>query len=301
MFGTGDVFHYVQCAECECLQLVDPPTDWSRYYPDGYYAFGLPPERAGIRKYLRLLRNAGTFTGQPPHGRLLAMAMPYPIHGAENWFRCIANTRALRILDVGCGTGMVVRDLAEIGFTSVLGVDPYIAADIEYPFGARVRKAFVHEIEGSFDLIMLHHSLEHISDQLATMQAIAARLSDDGWCIIRVPTVSSWAWEYYRENWIQLDAPRHFFLHSFKSLERLGAASGLELVQANYDSTELQLTGSELYRRGVPLTELATSYTRAERRRFRRRAEELNSQRRGDQIVCYFRHSRQATPIAARP
>jgi len=37
-----------------------------------------------------------------------------------------------------------------------------------------------------------------------------------GWCVIRIPTVSSFAWEHYREQWVQLDAPRHFFLHKVR-------------------------------------------------------------------------------------
>jgi hypothetical protein len=32
MFGFRDEFAYWQCQECECLQIVNPPSDLSKYY-----------------------------------------------------------------------------------------------------------------------------------------------------------------------------------------------------------------------------------------------------------------------------
>jgi hypothetical protein len=103
---------------------------------------------------------------------------------------------------------------------------------------------------------------------------------------VRIPTVSSEAWEEYREYWVQLDAPRHLYLHSVESLSRLARLVGLRVDKVTYDSTALQFEGSELYRRGGTLRELsASTFTRRERREFSRRAKRLNATNRGDQAA----------------
>lgn len=57
---------------------------------------------------------------------------------------------------------------------------------------------------------MFHHSFEHIADPFETLCSVR-RLLSSGTCLIRIPIVDSWAWENYGVNWIQIDAPRHFF------------------------------------------------------------------------------------------
>ena len=37
MFGFGDEFEYVECAQCGCLQIRSYPADLSKYYPSNYY------------------------------------------------------------------------------------------------------------------------------------------------------------------------------------------------------------------------------------------------------------------------
>jgi hypothetical protein len=71
-------------------------------------------------------------------------------------------------------------------------------------------------------------------------------------------------------------------------LRILGERAGLTLEAVEFDSTELQFTGSELYRRDRPLTSGTTSFSRAEIRRFRARARALNAEGRGDQAAFYF-------------
>jgi hypothetical protein len=84
-----------------------------------------------------------------------------------------------------------------------------------------------------------------------------------------------------------------------ESLRRLGAAAGLVLEHVEYDSTEFQFIGSELYRQDRTLAELPTAFPAARRRRFRRMAAALNRQGRGDQAAFYFRKA-PAEPGARR-
>lgn len=239
---------------------------------------------------MRVMRNKGTFlVDADPLSRMLAGRMSYPIAGARNWFRTAGVKRDARILDVGCGDGMIVQDLSEIGFRDVLGIDPFLAIERDVDGGGRLRKANILEMNDKFDVIMMHHSLEHAPDQVAMLAAVARCLTTTGVAIVRIPVVSSWAWEHYGVNWVQADAPRHFCLHSIKSLELACAKSGLRIDRLGYDSTGFQIAGSELYVRDIPLTQLSSEYSAEQRAEFDQRAAQLNGEQRGDQIVCYLR------------
>jgi hypothetical protein len=107
------------------------------------------------------------------------------------------------------------------------------------------------EIDGRFDLIMFNHSLEHVADQVGMLRTARLRLADGGRVLVRVPVLGL-AWDVYGVDWIQLDPPRHFVIHSEDSMRRAAQAAGLAVESISYDSTPFQFWGSELYESGVP-------------------------------------------------
>jgi hypothetical protein len=157
----------------------------------------------------------------------------------------------------------------------------------------KVEKARIEELDPGqkWDLIMFHHSFEHIADARSTLAAASERLAPRGKCLIRLPLVSSWAWRHYGTDWVQLDAPRHIYLHSELSLATLGAQCGLAIRDSFWDSTELQFWGSEQLKRGIAVMSpksygvnpSESGFSRHDIEGFRRRARELNDQRMGDQ------------------
>ena len=79
------------------------------------------------------------------------------------------------------------------------------------------------------------------------------------------------------------------FLVEAVTLTGIGASVGLVLDNVIHDSTEFQFLGSELYRKDCTLDELGTAFSKRERRRYRRLAQRLNAEQRGDQAAFYFR------------
>jgi len=309
MFGLRERFDYFQCSLCGCLQIAEIPQDMSRFYPSDYYSFEPIAElrRTGkwdIKEHLKKVRDRSLVFNTGLLGRLLGLVFKSHVIDKEVISRCFINfklhtvcTTKSKILDVGCGAGQLLYMLQQAGFKNLLGVDPFIEEEIHYAGGLRILKKMTSEIEDQFDLIMLHHSLEHMWDQNQIASDIFRLLSDCGLCIVRIPLASSWAWEHYKENWVQLDAPRHFFLHSVKSFEMLLKRCGLYIEKIIYDSNEFQFTGSERYVRDIPLrndccydikSELLV-YSQKEIDNFRKQAEELNASQRGDQAAFFIR------------
>src|SRR5690606_30281969 len=117
----------------------------------------------------------------------------------------------------------------------------------------RVLKKSVFEIEGVFDFIMLHHSFEHMENPREVLGRLHELLADDGTLLIRVPVAGSYAWRTYGVNWVQLDAPRHLFLHTPQSMRLLAAQAGFAVEEVTYGSIDSQFWGSEQNLRGIPL------------------------------------------------
>jgi SAM-dependent methyltransferase len=291
MFGTNEPFDYFQCRRCGCLQIVEIPSDLSRHYPDGYYSHQAVQEAGGVRRFLLLLRNRYALHGRGVLGKALYIKHP---NTDLYSLRRIAPSLKSRILDVGCGSGRLLLSLRELGFQNLLGIDPFNPADLEYGCGVIVRKMPIAKVEGRWDVVMLHHSFEHLELPGPALKAVANLLADDGWCIVRVPVVSSFAWEQYGVQWVQLDAPRHLFLHSEESMRHLAGQSGLELAHIEYDSTAFQFWGSERYAKGIPLqgnraVPNDNLFSRSEMKSFKRKARQLNMDGAGDQAIFYLR------------
>jgi SAM-dependent methyltransferase len=286
MFGLLDSFAYVECAGCGCVALLEPPADLARYYPTDYCSFRA--KEVGLRGLAKKLRVQAYFGHGLGVGSWIAQRYPRPDLAA---MARMAVPKDHRILDVGCGGGKLLLELNTLGYKDLTGTDPFIESDIDYCNGVRVKKCFLRDLERtektSWDLILFHHSFEHMPDQIETLQAAVRLLAPNGNCVIRVPVIG-YAWEKYGTNWVQLDPPRHFFLHSEKSLRLLAQKAGLKVKSVEYDSNEFQFWGSELYRRGIALrTEGAPRrfFSANQIRNFKKKSDDLNATRRGDQAV----------------
>lgn len=296
MRGEGSAFPYFQCPDCGCLQIVAPPADLARYYGADYYSFG--SEWIGVygnpvKRWIARQRNLYAITGAGLTGRILYRFWPrIPL----TCLRRIDLRPDSRILDVGCGTGSMLMALKEAGFDHVHGIDPFIEKEIRYPNGLIIEKKPIEAATDAWDLVMFNHSLEHIQDQQGTLALAAGLLVPGGMCMVRIPTVSSYAWEHYGADWAQLDAPRHLYLHSRESLARAARQAGLRVIDQLYDSSSFQFWGSEQYRRDVALTSpnsfqvnpRASLFSRRDISRFSKEAKRLNASGRGDQAAFYL-------------
>ena len=295
MFGIRENFTYFQCSACNCLQIADIPADMSRYYPSDYYSFslGLKAENP-VKEFIKNHRNKYAVLNDSIIGKLLYNYFPNETYKTLSLLNLTKDTS---ILDVGCGNGALLHSLKEIGFKTLQGADPFIESEIIYPNGLKIAKQSIHEVKGKWDVIMLHHSFEHMSDPAETLRSIERLLSPTGCCLIRIPTASSFAWQHYSTNWVQLDAPRHFFLHSLESMDLLVKQSGLYIDKVVFDSNSFQFWGSEQYIKDIPLFDTksyavnknGSVFSNSEIKTFEEKARELNKNKQGDSGAFFIR------------
>lgn len=214
-FGTRKEFEYFECESCQCLQIVKIPENMGEFYGREYYSF----ERPEIR-------------------------MPSTADRIET-----------RVLDVGCGAGGWLMEQQSKGYINLFGCDLFIDTDIHYEPYIHIKKCTIHEMQGSFDFIRLKDSFEHMGDPYETLISIRRLLSQEGVCLISMPVFPNMAYDVFKEDWYEWDAPRHLFIHSVKSMEYLCHEAGLKIKNIEFNSGDLQFITSLLYREGIPYME----------------------------------------------
>lgn len=107
-----------------------------------------------------------------------------------------------RVLEVGCGTGGVLRKLSEVcRWGEVFGCDLYPEA-VEFARKKSGCFVFANDIMnpptemGQFDLVCFFDVLEHLPDESQTLRALRSFLKADGRLILSVPAHSS-LWSYF--------------------------------------------------------------------------------------------------------
>ncbi len=296
MFGTGENFEYFECAGCGCLQIKEIPGNLERFYPDDYLFFQKAHSLTDnpVKSFLKHQRAEYCLNRNNISGGLLAKIFGIPEYYA--WFNKTRTGFDSKILDVGCGAGNLLINLRKEGFINLAGVDSFIKKDIFYENGINIFKKELSEIKEQFALIMLIHSFEHMQKPLEALKELYRLLKPEGYILLRIPVAGSFAWRTYGVNWVQIDAPRHFFIHTKKSINLLAGQVGFQVADAVFDSTGFQFWGSEQYAKNIPymddrsyaINPKKSIFTKKQIGIFKNKALELNKKQDGDSACFYL-------------
>jgi 2-polyprenyl-3-methyl-5-hydroxy-6-metoxy-1,4-benzoquinol methylase len=286
-YGTREIFNYNFCNTCHCLQIKDTPNDMRQYYKSDFYELNNNTKK--FKSFKNAIRKM-LIIWHPENLSFLFYFLRryYPLF----WiYRKLELNRKTTVLDVGAASGQNVIDLRSIGINSV-GIDPFIDKDIITNGKLIVKKTNIYEVIDRYDVITFHHSFEHMPDQLRVLLKAKSLLKKDGKILIRIPTTSSLAFERFKENWFQLDAPRHLYLHSHKSIDLLAKSAKMKVKDLWCDSNEMQFIISEQYSRDIPYNDLRSyivdpkesNFDRNTIISFKNMSKRANKENRGDQI-----------------
>jgi SAM-dependent methyltransferase len=157
-------------------------------------------------------------------GRLLDGAQAYKPSGS--------------LLDVGCGTGHLLRLARARGYT-VGGCDisPWATAYAR-DAGLEVRTGTLeslHYPSHAFDIVTVSHTLEHVPHPLSFLQEVRRVLAADGLLVIAVPNFGSVMAQTLRTRWAGLLPDQHLWHFTPATLRLLLSHGGFRPLRVSSD------------------------------------------------------------------
>lgn len=290
MLEVNESFDYLECSKCGCLQIKEIPISMERYYKEDYYSFRKNNLNFLIKKIVNK-RNEYCLFRNNFLGKIINKYYPNELLSILGDLKIDTNSK---ILDVGCGYGRFLNNLNELNFKKLVGIDPYLKKET-CEKNLNIFKKSIHQLPDNqkFDIIIFSHSFEHIKDQKETLKKAYKLLSPHGYCIISMPVKNEYIWNLYGVNWVQIDAPRHFFIHTIKSLEFLTDQINFNIENIVFNSTEFQFWGSEQYKHAISPTSKNSYlinpknsiFTSNDIKKFKNKAMKLNKIQLGDQAI----------------
>jgi 2-polyprenyl-3-methyl-5-hydroxy-6-metoxy-1,4-benzoquinol methylase len=206
------------CHECRLHVTAPspPPSIVERYYPRGYYGSG--KRFTGIVEWL------------------LDNLYNYRVYQIEQ------NQKPGKVLDIGCGRGLLLHKLRQHGWTPMgTELNEEAAIYARERLGLPVTTQMVEEAgfaDGEFDLVILWHVLEHVQSPRAMLREVSRILKPGGTLLVAVPNFGSLEARLTGKGWFHLDTPRHLTHFTNATLRHALDNAGLTISSTNFFSTE---------------------------------------------------------------
>jgi SAM-dependent methyltransferase len=144
-----------------------------------------------------------------------------------------------RALEIGCGEGWMLAALKEAGW-KVVGTERTITT-AQFAAKQKGLQMVVASLEAFrpeplFDLIVMHHVLEHLPNPMTILAQCSTLLRPGGTLLLAVPNLQSWQFTVSGKNWFHLDVPRHLTHFTPASISQALDRAGLTIEAIKYKS-----------------------------------------------------------------
>lgn len=208
------------------------------------------------------------------HGDYLTIT-PDERHLNEKTIEFLERNRALRpgvrIADMGCSYGILLRLLSQRGYTSLSGLDLDVNA-VKFLAGigfsmhrGSVASDYSAMFGEKFDLIILRHIVEHLHSPKEVIERVASSLNKDGMLLIEVPNLALYQCtapfpgyfveEYHinhfsknsllnlMKDWVTIDLEESPYIYpTLRGLFTPGNSAGREIVFSQKDREDIMET-----------------------------------------------------------
>ncbi|HLQ38308.1 MAG TPA: class I SAM-dependent methyltransferase [Planctomycetota bacterium] len=149
--------------------------------------------------------------------------------------RTLAGRTDLRVLEIGCGAGGMMGPMRRYGEVHGIDIDREYVRHCKDRGFTRVLCASGYELpfaDGSFDLVTLFDTMEHIPDDKKALVEVKRVLKPGGMLFVSVPA--------YQFLWSQNDTVAHHFRrYTAPRLRAVVQAAGLRPLRVSYFNTLL--------------------------------------------------------------
>lgn len=242
---TEEEFSLEQCENCGLVYLDPQPGDIGMYYPgESEY---VPHKKIRVANKikgltLKALQIHYNYPADRPFSLMDRLQAIFKILEFRNkdkyFFMTFPFGSDKRVLDIGCGNGGDLMSLKMLGWdarTQLYGVD-YPNESLRY----LKESEGINIVEGDFlnadlpraffDVVRMKHVLEHFQDPSAVMAKVSQILKPQGTVLMEIPNFrSAEALLLFRDKWYHIDAPRHLYHFSPRTLGRLMDKSGFDV------------------------------------------------------------------------
>lgn len=208
-FDTGkESFSLYRCTSCKLVHISPMPDEnqLGTYYKNEYYGKGKQKFSNLIEKWT-ISRNLK-----------LAQSIAKLLKDRKT-----EQTRPLRVLDIGCGRGNLLKAFSHMGF-ECHGIERAEFPDEPDESSINIHRNSLEKEkfdDDYFDIVILWHVLEHLSNPTDIVGEIHRILNRSGILVIAVPNFGSFQSRLFKKHWFHLDLPRHLYHFEMESLDRL--------------------------------------------------------------------------------
>lgn len=225
------IFTVVQCKNCGLLFTNPRPKQSiiSRYYPNTYWDAINPKENIESKLKIQAHKFLNKISYQ--------IRIPTKING--------------KFLDIGCGDGKELYKYKRKGWNTFgVEINDFVAKYAREKYDLNIFTGTVEEAcfrDEYFDLIILNHVIEHLSDPKATLTEIKRILKSNGTLIISLPNADSFEAKRFKEYWTGWDLPRHLYHFTPSTITSLLNETGFEIIKIDFDSNPNNVLASLKY------------------------------------------------------
>lgn len=217
-------FRLVKCTQCGLVYINPQPTaeELVKYYPDEY----APYNTVEILKYGPMARWFKSVVCKKKYDT-----------GQENK---VLDQTVKKYLDFGCGGGDLMAHAQKNHPNWIIeGLDNNeFACQQARAKGFITHYGSVEKIElpkSYYDIINVSHVIEHLADPMSILLRLKDLMKTGGEILVSTPNFDSWAARAFKTYWYATDAPRHLFLFTPATLQKMLNKVGFQVSDIHFN------------------------------------------------------------------